>query len=142
MRFFSRPEQYDPAKNRQKAVSSGAASPAMVDFASETFRFIKTVERCVPGMDPIDGERFLNQYEWYLRKIQTVLGESGLSIVDLTGQTYDIGMAVSPLNLEDFPELPNAQFRIAQMVEPIIMENGKVRKTGSVMLELLFEDHD
>ena len=29
---------------------------------------------------------------------------------------------------------PEIRFRIAQMVEPIVMEHGKVRKTGTAML--------
>lgn len=134
MKFFSRTNQSKPDRPKSPEDDPGPVSQAMVDFASETWRFRQTAERCFYSMDPEDGERFINQYQWYLRKIQAVLDESGLRIIDLTGQIYDIGMAVTPLNLEDFPERPDAVFRIAQMVEPIIIENGKVRKSGAVML--------
>ena len=86
------------------------------------------------NMDIMDADRFLNQYDWFARKIQAVTQEAGLWTVDLTGQMYEPGMAVSPLNLEDFPDDPAIRFRIAQMVEPIVMEHGKVRKTGTAML--------
>ena len=110
------------------------ATQAMIDFAAENWKLTQAVERSVPGMDPMDAERFLNQFGWYQRKARAMLEEAGLSVVDPTGQAYQPGMAVSPLNLEDFPERPDAVFRIAQTVEPIIMENGRVRKTGTVML--------
>ena len=93
------------------------------------------IRRSAYSMDPMDAERMLNQYEWYQRKVLAVLEEAGLSVVDLTGQIYDAGMAVSPLNLEDFPDNPDAVYLIEQMVEPIIIEHGTVRKTGTVMLK-------
>ncbi|MBQ7485872.1 MAG: hypothetical protein IJT77_00065 [Clostridia bacterium] len=110
------------------------ASQAMVDFAAENWKLNQGLERAVLEMEPMAAERFLNQFEWYQRKVQAMLDEAGLSIVDLTGMEYSAGMAVSPLNLEDFPNRPDAVFRIAQMVDPIIMQNGQVRKTGTVML--------
>lgn len=110
------------------------ASQAMVDFAAENWKLNQGLERAVLEMEPMAAERFLNQFEWYQRKVQAVLDEARLSIVDLTGMEYSAGMAVSPLNLEDFPNRPDAVFRIAQMVDPIIMQNGQVRKTGTVML--------
>ena len=110
------------------------ASQAMVDFASETWRFQQALTSCLGAMDPVDADRLTNQWLWYMRKAQAVMDEAHLKIVDVTGQSFDVGMAVTPLNLEDFLERPDAVFRVAQMVEPIVMENGQVRKTGAVML--------
>ena len=52
----------------------------------------------------------------------------------LTGKPYDQGMAVTPLNLEDFYMEADLPLTVAQMVEPIIIENGSVRRVGSVLL--------
>ena len=121
----------EAAQLKEKGIS---ATQAMVDFAAENWKLNQALERYVQGMDPMDAERFLNQFEWYQRKVLAVLNETGLSIVDLTGMEYNTGMAVSPLNLEDFPNCSDIVFRIAQMVDPIIMENGHLRKAGTVML--------
>lgn len=121
-------------EEQEERENSRPATQAMVDFAAENWKLMQTVERCVPGMDPFDAERFLNQFGWYQRKVQAMLAEAGLSVVELTGQAFQPGMAVTPLNLEDFPNRPDAAFRIAQTVEPIVMEKGMVRKTGIVML--------
>ena len=126
--------KFENIKNKLEPQRIVSVSQAMVDFASETWRFRQTVEQSLSGMDPTDRQRFINHYQWYLRKIQAVLDESGLSIVDLTGERYDVGMAVSVLNLEDFPNYPDAVYTIEQMVAPIIIENGNVRKIGTVML--------
>lgn len=109
-------------------------SQAMADLATESWRLEQAVQRAVFQMDPMEANRFLNQFEWYRRVLRTALAEVGLRVVDVTGEPYQVGMAVTPLNLEDFPDDPEIRFRIAQMVEPIVMEHGKVRKTGTAML--------
>ena len=124
-----------PGGEKKKAPSGGIrASQALADLAAESWRLERQVQRAVGGMDPMEADRFLNQFEWYMRKVGAVLEENGLRTVDLTGEEYSVGLAVTPLNLEDFPEGSGMRFRIAQMVEPIVMENGLVRKTGTVML--------
>ena len=129
MKQLFKPKEKPPEKETELS-----ATQNMVDFASENWKMEQSVVRYAFGMNPLDAERFLNQFAWYQRKAQAVLDEAGLSIVDLTGREYNIGMAVNPLNLEDFPNRPDAVFRIAQMVDPIVMEKGKVRKAGTVML--------
>lgn len=119
---------------------TGRATQAMADLATEAWRFSRVAERCAMNMDIMDADRFLNQYDWFARKIQAVTQEAGLWTVDLTGQVYEPGMAVSPLNLEDFPE--GTPLVIAQMVEPVLMENGNVRKMGTAMLDFRPEEDD
>lgn len=123
------------SKKETQVNEKGLSAPqTMVEFASENWKLVRSLDRYIQGMDPLDAERFLNQFAWYQRKAQEMLDEAGLSAVDLAGMKYNTGMAVSPLNLEDFPNRPDAAYRVAQMVDPIIMENGHVRKAGTVML--------
>ncbi len=126
-------------KKEKQPESDAAASQALVDFAAENWRICQTVQRSAFSMDAMDAERLMNQFEWYQRKVHELLEEAELRVVDLTGQVYDVGMAVSPLNLEDFPENPDAVYQIEQMVSPIVMEHGRVRKTGTVMLKEMTE---
>ena len=125
---------FDRHKPETGGRPAGTASQALADLALETWRFRQTAERCLPGMDPMDAERFANGFEWYLRKVQAVLDEAGLSAVDLTGRPYDPGLAATPLNLEDFREDAGLPLVIMQTVEPVIMENGSVRRAGKVLL--------
>ena len=126
-------------KGKKPREDRPSAPQSMVDFASENWRIQQVVQRSAFSMDPMDAERLLNQFAWYQRKAAAVLAEADLRVVDLTGQDYDVGMAVSPLNLEDFPDHPDARYQIEQMVEPIVMEHGTVRKPGTVMLKEITE---
>lgn len=110
------------------------ASQALVELASESWRFHQVMQRSIASMDPFDAQRLANHYTWYQRIVQNVLDEAGLHVVDLTGERYDVGMAVTPLNLEDFPEDARSSYYIAQMVEPIVMQDGSVMKHGTAML--------
>ena len=110
------------------------ASQALVELASESWRLDRQVARALASMDPFEAERFASSYAWYQRVVATVLDEAGLRAVDVTGTAYDVGMAVTPLNLDDFPRYQDGAYRVAEMIEPIIMEHGSVRKMGTVML--------
>ena len=55
-----------------------------------------------------------------------------MRIVDVEGQPYDVGMALSPLNIDDFE--PEDLLYVEQMIEPIIMDETNVLKTGTAML--------
>ena len=57
---------------------------------------------------------------------------ANISIVDLTGEDYDPGMAVTPLNIEDFSL--DDDLVVDKMIEPIILIDGNLKKTGTVML--------
>ena len=81
---------------------------AMADLATESWRLDQSVQRAAVHMDPMEANRFLNQYEWYRRVLRTALAEAGLRVVDVTGEPYQVGMAGTPLNLEDFPDDPFA----------------------------------
>ena len=118
------------------------ASDALVSLAKEAWRFGQYCSKSSLLSDPFEGERFGNHLAWFMRKVQDVVEEAGLRTLDLTGEEYDIGMAVTALNLEDFPDQPGARYRIAQMVEPIVMERGKLRSEGKVMLEVWTKEQE
>ena len=60
------------------------------------------------------------------------LDESGLHLVNVEGQIYDPGMAVTPLNIDEFE--PDDKLFVEQIIEPIIMSENAVYKTGTVIL--------
>lgn len=104
---------------------------ALIDIAVETWRLDQVIEKAVLGMEPITAERFLSQYRWFQKKVGGALAQAGLQAVDLTGQAYSVGMAATPLNADEFDD---DELEVAQMIEPIIMCDGRVMRAGSMML--------
>ena len=109
---------------------------SLLSIAAESYR-VKQVFSKVLGKIPEDEQkRYVSQFAWFEKKVNSALEKAGYHIVDITGQPYDPGMAVTPLNLDDFgiEEILYVQ----QMIEPIIMESDHIIKTGTVLLASAF----
>ena len=110
---------------------------SLIRIASETYRFRKVFHKVLSQLDAVSANKYLSQYAWFEKSVQKALSESGLEIVEMQGQMYDPGMPLTPINLDDFP--PDEPLYIQQMMEPVIMRDGSVLKTGTAILGLLNE---
>lgn len=105
---------------------------SLVTIAAETFRFQHVYSKVLSKLDLNEQAKYSSQFAWFTKKVTKALDEAGLRIVDVNGQLYDPGMAVTPLNIEDF-EAEDILY-VAQTMEPIIMQDNAVIKTGTVIL--------
>ena len=105
---------------------------SLVAIAAETFRFQHVYSKVLSKLDIEEQAKYSSQFTWFTKKVTKALDEAGLKIVDVNGQLYDPGMAVTPLNIEDF-EVDDILY-VAQTMEPIIMQDNAVIKTGTVIL--------
>jgi len=105
----------------------------LVSIASEMFRFRRVFEKAISKLEVQDQIKYTSQFSWFTKKVDEALNESELRLVNLESKNYDPGMAVIPLNIDDFE--PDDSLFVAQMVEPIVMKNGQVLKMGTVVLE-------
>lgn len=105
---------------------------SLVELASESWRFAKANERVLAKLSMKDQTRFQSQLKWFVKKISGELESSGLKIIDLEGQDYDAGMAVSALNIDDFDE--SEELYIDQVLSPLIMSEKGIEQMGTVIL--------
>jgi hypothetical protein len=108
------------------------AERALVELAIEGWRFHKLFARALEKLDAGESSRFTNQHRYFLKRIDECLTEAGLRLVNLEGQAYDPGAAATALNLGDFGA--DDQLVIDQMIEPIVMSDSGLLRTGTVML--------
>lgn len=104
----------------------------LVAIASELFRFKHVFAKAVGKLEAEEQARYNSQYAWFSKKVLKALEDSGLRVISADGQNYDPGMAVIPLNLEDFEA--NDNLYVEKTMEPIIMEGDTVLKVGTVIL--------
>ena len=114
-------EEYNDLKN------------SLISIASELFRFQRVFVKVINKLDIEEQNKYNSQYAWFSKKVLKALADAGLRVINIDGQRYDIGMAVTPLNLEDFAA--DEVLYVEKTIEPIIMENDNVVKTGTVLLE-------
>lgn len=111
---------------------SAVLQDALIEIVAESWRFERTLEKMLERMDPMEAERFARQYSYFSTRVTRAAVFAGLSCIDLTGQPYDVGMAVQAMNLDEFDE--DDHLIIVRMIEPVILCGGHVVKTGMVML--------
>ena len=104
----------------------------LISIASELFRFQRVFEKAIGKLETDEKSRYMSQYLWFSKRVNKALEESNLRVLSLEGQLYDPGMAVTPLNIDEF-EIDD-QLYVLQTIEPIIMQDNTVVKTGTVIL--------
>lgn len=108
------------------------AEHALVELSIESWRLCRLFERVLTKLDAGEATRYTNQIRYFLKNLESHLESSGLKMVSHEGQSYDTGMAVTVLNMEDFS--PDDVLVIDRMVEPVVMGPDGVRKQGTVTL--------
>jgi hypothetical protein len=113
-------------------VSPEVLKETVINMAVESWRFGRVFDRLLTKLDAGEHKRYQNQFRWFLKKVEESLAQSGLRIVNVEGHPFDPGMAATPINIEEFDE--NDSLMVDQMLEPIIMSNEGLVKTGTVAL--------
>ena len=105
---------------------------SLLDVAVESWRFCRLFDRLLTKLDAGEQGRYRGQLRWFQRKLEESLTDAGMRIVNVEGHPFDPGMAATPLNIEEF-ESEDALI-VDQMLEPIIMGQDGVIRTGTVTL--------
>lgn len=105
---------------------------SIIDIACEHHRFKHVFAKAISKLDIEEQNKYSSQFAWFSKKVVKALDKAGLKIINVDGQLYDPGMAVTPLNIEDF-ETDDILY-VEQTMEPIIMQENTVVKTGTVIL--------
>lgn len=105
---------------------------SLIDIAVESWRFSRLFSRLLDKLDAGESSRYVNQHRFYLKRLDENLKQAGIRLVNVEGQVYDIGMAATALNAEDFD--PDDNLVVDQMLEPIIMGEEGLARTGTVIL--------
>lgn len=105
---------------------------SILSMAIEAWRFGRTFENAMQKLSAGEGQKYLSKYNWFMKKMHDALETAGMRYVNLEGKAYSEGLPVSAINVEDF-EADDSLF-VEQMLEPVIMEGEKIKKTGTVIL--------
>ena len=105
---------------------------SLISIASELFCFQRVFEKTVSKIEVDERGKYMSQFSWFSKKVTKALEEANLRLLNFEGQYYDPGMAVTPLNIDEFET--EDKLYVAQTIEPVIMKQDIVMKTGTVIL--------
>lgn len=99
----------------------------------EAWKFARFFRDIIPKLGAEDQARCERRCSWFCRKLDEIADDMGLRIIDIVpGTDYDPGMAVTPINIDDFDAGDSLQ--VSTMIEPVIMTGDSVVRTGTVIL--------
>ena len=110
------------------ATPTSKATDALLSLALESWKFRKLFNRVLQKLEADTAQRFDNQQRFFTRKIDEALQQVGIKFVSLENQPYDVGDAVSPINIGDFES--DDRLVVDQMVEPIVMGEAGLLRSG------------
>ena len=116
----------------ENPLPDGSAVQALIDLSVESWRFSRLFARLLSKLDAGDSGRYVNQYRYFVKRMEDSLELVGLRLANVEGHPYDPGIAATALNLGDFG--PDDVLLVDQMVEPIIMGPEGLVRAGTVML--------
>ena len=119
-------------EKQEGAVGSEILMKSLLEMAVEAWRFSKVFERVIMKLDAGETARYLGQYRWYIKRMEELLEEAECKLVIVEGHPYDPGMAVTPLNIDEFDQ--SDKLIVDQMLAPIIMWKNCLMKMGTVTL--------
>ena len=118
--------------NKNNLVTTEVLTKSVINLAVESWRFSRTLIKITTKLDAGEQARYISQFSWFTKKIEEFLEDAGLRVVNVEGHSYDPGLAVTPLNIEDFKS--DDTLIVNQMLEPIIMKDEVLMRTGIVTL--------
>ena len=105
----------------------------LIEIVIESWRLAKLFQRVLGKLGAAESNRYVNQIRYFQKRVDDTLALTGMRLVSLEGLPYDPGMAVTPLNIADFG--PEDTLVVEQMMEPILMGQDGVVKSGTVLLK-------
>jgi hypothetical protein len=105
---------------------------ALVEMALECWRFSRLFGKVLRKLDAGEAERYVSQFRYFQKRVEACLEANGLHFVNVEGQPFDPGLAISALNLDDFA--PDEHLFVEQMLQPIVMGREGLRKQGAALL--------
>lgn len=120
-------------EDSQTSIAPDPMRQAVISMAVESWRFGRVFDRLLTKLDAGEQNRYKSQFRWFMKKVEEALEKADLRIVNVEGRPFDPGMAATPLNIEEFDA--NDALMVDQMLEPIIVGNEGLVKTGTVTLK-------
>ena len=109
---------------------------SLVDLIVESWRFNRFAQNFVENTDdPKFQKRAFNQIKRLEKSVQSALEAYNLNVVNFTGEKYEPGLPILPINLGDFNA--DDELVIEMMIEPTIKiaDTAEIVRKGAAVLK-------
>lgn len=106
---------------------------ALIEQSVEIWKIVCILNTILMNADAHKQRRYTGKVNWFLQKTESILKNVGLTLINVEGQKYDSGMAVTVVNSEDLNNSSNLV--VDKMLEPIVVSSDGLEKMGIVILK-------
>lgn len=102
------------------------------ELFTEIYRFQHAFVSMVDKLDVSERPKYAGQYSWFSKKVKKAMDEANIKLVVYDGEVYSPGMAVMPINIDEFGK--DDVLVVSHTIEPTMMHEGVIIKTGMAIL--------
>ncbi len=108
-------------------------SEAVALMCVEYWKLTQVSKKAIEQLPNGQGRKLAGQVKYSQRQLATLLDQLGLRLIEFDGEEFHTGMSASADNAEDFDD--GVSLIVTKTLEPTIMEDMKVVRTGRVLVE-------
>ncbi len=112
---------------------------SLIDLLVENHKIEKLLQNIIEDMSNSNdykmqkgAEKYSRQLEWFHSRNEAIKDKNGIKIEDLEGKKFIEGYNVEVINRDEVIE--SKELTILQMLEPIVIQNGKVIRSGKIII--------
>lgn len=119
-------------ESEQPSLTPEVMRDAVISMAVESWRMKRVFDRMLLKLDAGEQNKYKSQFRWFIKKVEEALEKLDMRIVNIEGQRFELGIAATALNIEEFNSKDT--LIVDQMLEPIIMRKDSLVKAGIITL--------
>ena len=131
------PEDKDVGEHgleQQGQAESEKTADTLIEVAVEAWGLASSVEAWAGRLGERREQRALGRVRWLRFRLSELLEREGIVLQDLTGQVWDEGDAVEVVNPVE--PIEGQKARISTMLEPIVVQRGRLARRGKVSITI------
>ncbi|MCF3935855.1 hypothetical protein L1787_20910 [Acuticoccus sp. M5D2P5] len=111
------------------------AAELIAELSVDYWKLLRAFERARDAASPDRSARLTAQARYAESRLVAGLQAAGMRLATFDGETFSAELPVSALNAEDFTDRGAETLRIASTVEPAIIRDMTVIRTGKALVE-------
>ena len=121
------------SENNTSSLDPVLLRESVISMVVESWRVSRVFERILNKLDAAEKTRYVSQFRWFMKKVDEALLQANMKVVNVEGQVFDPGMAATAINIDEFDS--EDTLIVDKMLEPIIMDNDGIVRSGTVILK-------
>ena len=107
---------------------------ATIEYVIMLYKYRNMLINAMQNMNVLDAQKLNRTLSFNDNKLAKLLEQDGLVLsFDFLKKEYDPGMACDVINIDEFN--PGDELVITQVLEPVLLKEGKVIHRGKIMVE-------